>query len=106
METSGWFGVRCLFRTDVAEEDAAYEERVTVWRAEDMDHAIRLAEAEALEYAAAIDAEYLGLAQCYTMADDLVFGAEVFSLIRTSPLGPREYLNAHFDTGTESQTHH
>ncbi len=47
----GWFGVRCDFKMVVDEERLVYEERVTVWRAVDAAEAIRLAEAEALEYA-------------------------------------------------------
>ncbi len=75
METSGWFGVRCDFKMVMDEGRLVYEERVTVWRAVDAEEAIRLAEAEALEYANDIDADYLGLAQAYTMADDLAAGA-------------------------------
>jgi hypothetical protein len=50
--------------------------------------------------------EYLGLAQSYALLDapDRV-GAEVFSLLRTSPLEPDDYLDAFFDTGHEHQQH-
>ncbi len=104
METSGWFGVRCVFHTTMDGKDRVYEERVTLWRAADGDEAISLAETEALEYADALDAEYLGLAQAYTLTDDIGVGAEVFSLMRTSGLRPSDYLTAYFDTGTELQT--
>ena len=103
METSGWFGVRCVFKIG-GHEEVVYEERVTVWRAESPEEAIELAEADAAEYVDGLDAEYLGLAQVYTMADELVAGAEVFSLMRTSALEPTEYLSTHFDTGAERQT--
>jgi hypothetical protein len=88
------------------ERGARSEERVTVWRADHIDDAIGLVEVEALEYAAAIDSEYLGLAQCYTMADDMVAGAEVFSLVRVSQLSASDYLDTFFDTGRERQTRH
>jgi hypothetical protein len=105
MQTSGWFGVRCLFAhgRDEASGTATYEERITIWPADDFEDAIRLAETEAGEYAQAVEATYLGLAQVYLMADDLGPGAEVFSLIRESPLPPRAYIDAFFDTGTELQ---
>ncbi|WP_460602829.1 hypothetical protein [Jatrophihabitans fulvus] len=105
METSGWFGVRCVFRSE-CDGAGLYEERVTIWRADGPDHAIALAETEAAEYAEAVDATYLALAQVYTMADDLADGAEVFSLMRTSSLKPEAYLDTFFDTGAERQTWH
>jgi hypothetical protein len=70
------------------------------------DAAIERAEQEALEYAAAIDDapyEYLGFAQAYQIFDVPENGAEVFSLIRDSPLSPDDYLSTYFDTGTEHQ---
>lgn len=106
MESSGWFGVRCIFTISIEGGQAVYEERVTLWPAVDADDAIRLAEAEAEEYASNIDADYLGLAQAYMMADEVAAGAEVFSLMRTSDLKPAEYLSTYFDTGAERQTHH
>jgi lipoprotein NlpI len=105
MELSGWFGVRCLFTGDRDENTGAalYEERITVWPADDAETAIRLAEADAAEYAEAVGWTYLGLAQSYLMAGELAAGAEVFSLIRESGLPPTEYVNTYFDTGAELQ---
>ena len=106
MQSSGWFGVRCIFRVDDAGSagNSTYEERVTVWRAPSQEAAIGMAEVEAGEYAEMIDAEYLGLAQVYEMADELGDGAEVFSLARKSRLRPPQYLEAFFDTGDEHQS--
>lgn len=101
---SGWYGVRCVFAITPGEAIATYEERVTVWRADDVDDAISQAESEAEEYADGIDAEYLGLAQAYVMADDLVAGAEVFSLMRDSTMTPDQYAASYFATGAERQT--
>ena len=78
MDTSGWYGVRCIFSTATDSGATVYEERVTVWGATDVDDAIGQAEAEAVEYAEAIGAEYLRLAQAYVMSDDLAAGSEVF----------------------------
>jgi len=67
-----WYAVRCIFRHRFPEEpesaeSAVYEERITLWRARSLDHAIELAEHEAAEYAALMGPgdEYLGLAQGY-----------------------------------------
>ena len=66
---------------------------------------------DAADYAAdlstppASTTEYTGLAQGYLLTDPPVHGGEVFSLIRTSDLAPRDYLDAHFDTGRERQGH-
>ena len=102
VEASGWVGVRCVFRSTI-EGNQVYEERVTLWRTGDMDTAIARAEAEAVEYAADIDAQYTGLAQAYLLADPVGDGSEVFSLMRISPLDVADYLDRHFDTGTERQ---
>jgi hypothetical protein len=100
--SSGWFGVRGVFRT----APDIYEERVTLWRADSLDQAIELAEAEAREYVAGSDAQWCGLVQAYRLSDDpQAQGAEVFSLMRTSDLEPSAYLDRFFDTGAERQQH-
>jgi uncharacterized protein DUF4288 len=103
-----WFAVRCIFAIGRGDDDEVhtYEERITLWRASHFDEAIALAEAEATEYATAIEGgsdAYLGLAQCYQLADEVGQGAEVFSLMRDSRLAPAEYLNTFFDSGDERQ---
>jgi hypothetical protein len=81
-----------------------YEERITVWRATDLDAAISPAGNDAGEYAAdAADARYLGLAQAYAIADEPSQGVEVYSLMRDSQLPPAAYLDAFFDTGAERE---
>jgi hypothetical protein len=98
-----WYGVRCIFKWRDRPE---YEERVTVWHATSFEAAIERAEAEAREYGADTELEYLGLAQAFDLkADQIADGSEVFSLIRTSPLAPDEYINRFFDTGSERQRH-
>jgi hypothetical protein len=104
---ANWFGVRCVFELDPAggadTEPRVFEERVTIWQASDFDSAIELAEAEAVDYATILDAKYVGLAQAYRIEGTPSQGTEVFSLIRRSELGPREYVSAFFDTGRELQ---
>ena len=109
---SGWYSVRCVFRaqtstswgpSDLAAGESAYEERITLWRAESADGAIERAEAEAHEYASRLEAEYLGIAQSFRLEDEPGEGAEVFSLIRRSTLAGDPYLDTFFDTGDEFQ---
>lgn len=62
-----------------------------------------LAETEAADYATDMTARYLGFAQAYSMTDQPAQGAELFSLLRDSPLAPHAYLDTFFDTGQERQ---
>ena len=107
-----WYAVRCVIAsmenklwgpTDLKAGEIDYEERITLWRAANLDDAIALAEADAEEYADTLESEYLGLAQAYHLAEKPKHGAEVFSLIRRSVLDPESYLTAFFDTGDECQ---
>jgi hypothetical protein len=107
---AAWYAVRCIFRCGWPPKFAgrAYEERITLWRAESFDQAIERAEAEAREYAVSIiDAPdaYLSLAQAYRLSDVPADGAEVFSLVRVSKRKPKAYLERFFDTGKERQQH-
>jgi hypothetical protein len=97
-----WYAVRSVFST-AGEAENSYEERITLWRAGTSDEALEKAEAEAEEYAEFAGATYLSdFGQAYALADAPPRdGAEVFSLIRSSPLPPRPYLDRFFDTGDE-----
>ena len=46
----------------------------------------------------------LDFAQAYSLGDEPGHGVEIFSLIRRSSLPPKEYIDRHFDTGTEHQS--
>lgn len=109
VERSGWVSVRCVFRS-VHEGQQYYEERITLWQAQNLDVAIQRAEAEAHAYAAALSTapsrptEYVGLAQAYLLlVDKPGDGAEIFSLIRSSEAAPGAYLDAFFDSGAERE---
>lgn len=108
----GWFAVRTIIRgiggepwskAALAPGERAYEERITLWRARDSDEAMALAQAEAAEYAEALDAQALAFCQSFELFDEPGHGGEVFSLIRRSSLGADDYLNHFFDGGTEHQ---
>jgi hypothetical protein len=104
-----WYAVRCAFRVlddRLPRGENAYEERITLWRAESFDEAIALAEQEGHRYVDENDhvEEFAGLAQAYHLFDDPGSGAEVFSLIRRSELDTHEYLARFFDTGQEGMT--
>jgi hypothetical protein len=99
-----WYGVRCIFRWSDW-DNAPYEERITIWRAESPESAIEQAEREANEYAMRFGHEFIGFSQCYAMREegDIVSGAEVFSLLRDSSLESSDYLDKLFDTGAEHE---
>ncbi len=90
-----WFAVR-----HVIKNDDAYEERITLWRADSAEDAIDRAEAEAASYAWE-GTEPLPLFQSYRLSEEPRDGAEMFSLIRRSPLPPGEYLDSFFAMGSE-----
>jgi hypothetical protein len=105
---TNWYAVRCVFAVGWPPEAAGhtYEERVTLWQAGTAEEAIERAEAEAQDYATAIDEApsiYLGLAQSFQLSASPADGAEAFSLMRTSDLQPSAYLDKYFDTGAERQ---
>ena len=101
------FSVRCLFRwLDRRVADShTYEERITLWSAQDLDESITLAEAEARSYAADANCEYLDFCQAYAMDVTVEASAvEVFSLLRQSALAPKEYIDTFFATGLERES--
>ena len=110
-----WYAVRCVFRAtgnppwcplNLAADESAYEERITLWRAASFEEAVERAEDEARDYAHSIDGdslEYTGFAQAFHLFEDPADGAEVFSLIRRSALEPDAYVDRFFDTGAECQ---
>jgi hypothetical protein len=101
------FSVRCIFlwsRRDDQQLGNLYEERITLWQAENFDAAIELAEEEAIFYAKGSESKFLGLSQGFSLFESVVAsGSEVFSLLRESNLSPEDYLSAFFDTGHERQ---
>jgi hypothetical protein len=103
------FSVRCLFHWNSKPSPGVflYEERITLWRAATIDEALLLAESEASQYAAENAVEFLDLLQAYALTDPLdASSVEVFSLLRESELPPKQYIDRHFDTGRERQSHH
>jgi len=104
-ENDRWYAVRSLFRME-GDPEPAYEERITLWQAADLDDALARAAVEAEEYAEFAELTYLSdFAQSYPLADAPPRdGAEVFSLTRSSQLPPRPYVEQFFDTGRERQS--
>jgi hypothetical protein len=101
------YGVRCIFKCPKDSSntlDYLYEERITVWKAEDADEAIDKAVAEAEAYADENGFTYTGLAQSFWMFTTInVSGIEVFSLLRESNLELEPYLDTFFSNGDERQ---
>ena len=99
-----WYAVRCVFQLP-ADDGFAYEERITLRRANSAEDAVEQAEIEASAYMDGLDFKYVKLAQSFHLFDPPDHGKEVFSLIRESELPPNDYLSAFFDTGHELQGH-
>ncbi|GAA2742954.1 hypothetical protein GCM10009868_14930 [Terrabacter aerolatus] len=108
-----WFAVRMIVAEtenqpwgprDLEPGEIDFEERITLWRAESVDAAIAMAQDECERYVDDLGGEVLGLRQAYALAMKPGHGVEVFSLIRRSELLPGEYLDRHFDTGSEHQS--
>jgi hypothetical protein len=100
------FSVRCLFRwlNEPTAGPHTYEERITLWSAQDIDASIALAEAEAQSYAGESNCEYLDFCQAYALHTDVSATAvEVFSLLRESRLAPARYIDTFFASGTERE---
>lgn len=100
------FSIRCIFKWSSRADQTLkhlYEERITLWQANNLEQAIEFAENEAVEYAEE-SCEFLGFCQAYAMFEPIqASGIEVFSLLRESDLVPEEYLNSFFCSGFEHQ---
>ncbi|MEV6904705.1 hypothetical protein [Amycolatopsis sp. NPDC051372] len=95
-----WYAVRCVFQWN-SWRGSPFEERITLWRASSLASAIELGEREAGRYASENGVTYVDFAQAYALREsgELSPGAEVFSLLRDSPLPPEEYVTRFYDTG-------
>jgi hypothetical protein len=98
-----WYAVRSLFQ--IAGDESAYEERITLWRAAALEEAVDKASAEAAEYAEFAGSTHVAdFHQTYEIADvPPRDGAEIFALTRDSALAPDAYVERFFETGTERQ---
>jgi hypothetical protein len=98
------FSVRCIFKWSQRVDQKLkylYEERITLWQAENIEQAIELAENEASEYSDE-SCEFLGFSQAYAKFElSQENGIEIFSLLRESNMEPKEYLKSFFDSGFE-----
>jgi hypothetical protein len=105
MNDEPWYGAKCIFlHADLKSEDGhLYEERIVLLKAESEDEAIDRAENEAKEYAQNLEGcSYLGYVNVFHVYDESIGdGTEVFSLMRTSKLSKKKYLDRFFDTGKE-----
>ena len=94
---AAWFAIRRV----LLHPDSTYEEQVTIWCSPSLEEAEARAHHAASELADILEARLLPLAQIYRLAEVPGDGAEVFSLLRKSSLGPADYLTTFFDTGYE-----
>ncbi len=105
-EEADWYSVKCVFKHEnlsQKEGEVLYEERVVVLKAESLDEAIRLGEAEAASYSGSNEgASYTGFISAYHLfVRKLDNGAEVYSLMRQSSLNTDAFLDRYYDDGSE-----
>jgi hypothetical protein len=101
LDYSGWYGMRCIFRLRDS-ESGSYEERITLWRAQNFDEAHELAKREARRYAEECQADFLEHSEGYWIDREIFeLDAEVFSWLRESDLDPAEYISTFYSTGRE-----
>jgi hypothetical protein len=110
MDEERWFGAKTIYHWGPSYRgrkhplDACYEERVTLIRARDFDHAIARGKALAETYALELGdgARYLGFIDVYDIGDEIGDGAEVYSLLRSSLLAPDDFVDHYHDDGTQN----
>ncbi len=112
MKRKEWYGAKTIYlvNTDSPGKNKSqklYEERIIVLKARSFDDAIQKAEEEALVYAdEASGFKYLGYVNVFKLYNgEIEDKTEVFSLMRTSKLNSKKYIDKHFDTGTERVKH-
>ena len=102
MSAKKWFTVRCLFEHPTRRLESStplYEERVTIWWADDWDEAYDMAAEEAVIYADEANCTYLRLVDAFDLFDDIVgSGTEVWSNMRESNLDAQTYASTFCST--------
>lgn len=106
-ESVTWFAVRSVFEWRDTADDGRhiYEERITLWRADDFDQAFALAEHEAADYVAATTGQgpvaILRGPLCYRLdlGQEPGHGAVVFKGIRFSEVKSEEFMAQVFNPG-------
>jgi hypothetical protein len=105
MTAGRWFAAKCIFAHPDSPKSArrtVYEERIVLLRAGDADDAIRRAEVEAAHYAAETSVTFIDeFVTTFELFDKPREMAEVYSLMRTSALSPRAFIDRYHDDGTE-----
>lgn len=100
-----WYAAKALFlHLELGKRSGlpCYEERITLVRARSEAEALRKGETEARRYARSLDGtKYLGFITIYHLYDTVVRdGTEIYSIMRSLPLSPREFVDVHYDDGT------
>lgn len=102
-----WYAVRCVFlHPDLRGEKRrknVYEERIIVVRAGSEREAMRKGEREAKEYSKGLESvRRLKFVETFHLFGKTIRdGTEVFSLMRSSNLDGRKFLDRYFDEGLE-----
>jgi hypothetical protein len=90
------YSIRSIFHHPTRSESDElylYEERVTLWNAESLSVAYKLAEDEAVRYASEAKAVFVRTSDGFSLFDDkFASGIEVWSKMRGSNFSPEDYI--------------
>jgi len=104
-DSEPWFGAKCIFLHTRSQRptERLFEERVILVRASGFDEAIQKAEEEAKGYCQDLeDCSYTGFMSVFHIyGEEIGDGSEIYSLMRSSDLSVKEYLDHFYDTGAE-----
>ena len=102
-----WFAIRAVYRHDTDPVGVSiFEERVLMFRADDAEHALSLAEAESKRYLE-LNPTFgrIGEWGVFVIPGEELNGAEVWSVLSRSDLSPDEFFRRRY-TGFEMQADH
>ena len=105
------YGAKSITRFDRFKDEygnPAFEERVVLLYAENQNHALELAEQEAILYAKRNDGIHLDWVAVYEARDSTISfegTQEVYSVMRCDDSSDEDYLSYFHDTGSERTTH-
>lgn len=101
---TGWYGAKTLFQHYRGTAKGCFEERIVLLKARGFKEAIRVAEAEARQYAKDVGGcKYLEFVDVFQIFEKTRtgHGTEIYSLMRECRLKPKKYLDTFYDTGNE-----
>ena len=112
MDNREWYSAKCIFEHDglaQGAEETVYEERVVLLRANSIDEALDLGEAEAREYADSIGNDsicYVGFISAFRANEtEITDRMEVYAMMRQTELSREAFITHYYADGYECTQH-